>query len=419
MPFQNNDELEIDLYKYIQIIGKRKRTVILVSIATIIITLIINLRAPKLYEAGVVFMVATKPSIKADLTGRIETAPLPDLSVSTYLELLKNPFLGDQVVEELRKEDPSFDDLSAEDLINLVKLHEIPNTSLIELIIRYPSRDKAIKIANTMADYFIKETGKLNDTQQTQQLFVDKLKTWKSNLENSEEKLKDFNTSSNLGVWEGKVHSLTSQIVDAEDGIRFLIGTISEETDFLKQVNVQMQEQQPKLVTNKSITDDQFLQQLSKDITREQAVKLNSLKVSNEELNPIYMDLMRRKVDVTLRLNNNKTKLIDLQNSLKDLNKELTIANKEFTKKKMAQTILTREVNLAQDTYKLVSQKNDELSIIGTKDSGLVKIVRPGYASPYPVSPRVRRNTFVGGLVGILLGILIAIGYEYITNSRE
>ncbi|MDD5492984.1 MAG: GNVR domain-containing protein [bacterium] len=416
---EDNNKIEMDPRHYIRVIVKRKKPVLLVTMAAVIIALIVNLRAPKLYEASVIFMIAANPTIKADLTSKIETYDMPTLSVATYSKLISNPFLAAKVIEELSKQDVSFSKLTPEELTDMIRLRDMPGTSLMDLTVRYVSRDGVIKIANTLASTFIEETGTLGDTKRTQQLFADKLVTWKNNLEKAEESLKKFNATSKLGILDSKVSSITYEIVSDENMLRSLAAAIKENEKLLVQIEEQLKEQQPKLVTNKSITDDQFLQQLGKDITKEQAEKLNGLKVSNEELNPVYMKLMQRKVDVILQIGDDKEKLAGYRESINSLKKELEASNKAFSAEKIQQEHLIREVDLSRDTYKLISQKNDELSISYTKDPGLVKIVREAYAAPFPVSPKVMKNTVIGGLVGLLLGAVIAVFIEYLSQNEK
>ncbi len=419
MQLEDNNEIEIDLRKYTKILKKRKKPILIVAIVVAALTFIVNLRAPKLYEADVVFIIAANPAIKADLTGKIETFDMPNLSVGTYTKLINNPFMAAKVIGELSKQDGSFSKLTPKDLADMSSLRDMPGTSLMELSVRYISREGAVIIANTLANAFIEETGMLGDMPRTQELFAEKLKNWKNNLENAENNLRKFNASSKLGVLDSKVSNVTFEIVGNEDAVRYLASAIKENEQLLVQIDDQLKEQQPRLVTNKSITDDQFLQQLSKDITKEQATKLNSLKVSNEELNPVYMNLMQRKVDLILEIANDKGKLEGYRESLSSLKKELDAASKELSAEKIQLEQLNREVDLSKDTYKLISQKNDELSITYTKDPGWVKIVQEAYASPFPVSPRIKKNTLVGGLFGLLLGIALALSLEYFGLNEE
>jgi polysaccharide biosynthesis transport protein len=414
---ENNDT--IDLREYVSVIKKRRKTIIIVVLAALFCSLMVSLRAPKLYEASVVFMIAASPAIKADLTGKIETYDMPTLSVATYNKIITSPFLAVKVIAELSNQDSSFGTLTPEELVRMIHLKSLPDSSLMELSVRYISREGAVKIANTLASLFIQETGTLGDTQHTQREFVDKLKVWKSNLENAENNLRKFNATSNLEVWEIKSKDLSFAVTNTEESIRFLSSAIKENEELLVQIETQMKEQQPKLVTNKSITDDQFLQQLSKDITKEQAAKLSNLKVSSEELNPVYLNLMQRKVDLTLQVSNDKQKLAGYKEGLKNLNKDLTAANKEFSAAKIKQSQLIQEVDLAKDTYKLISQKNDELSIRYTKDPGLVKIVREAYALPFPVSPRVKMITLVWALIGLFAGGVLALLQEYFSLNGK
>lgn len=419
MPFEDNDEIKIDLRKYSRVMKKRKRIVLVITLIVVIIALIVNLRTPKLYEASLLFMITTNPTIKADLTGKIATFNMPALSVATYNNLITSPFLAAKVVEELAKQDSSFSVLTPTKLTATIGLKDIPGTTLMELTIRYISQDGAMKIANALANSFIEENVALSNTQHTQQLIADKLKIWKNNLENAENGLKNFNANSKLEVLNSRIGNITLHVTNNEDSIRYLTAAIKENEKLLTQIENQLKEQQPNLVTNRSITDDYILHQLSKDITKEEASKLNSLKVSSEELNPVYMNLLQRKVDLILQIADDKERLAGYREGLGSLKKLLAAANKESSTERLQLEQLTRNVDLSRDTYKLISQKNDELSISYTKDPGLLKIVREAYAPPSPVSPRVKRNTLIWGLFGLLLGGLVALLQEYLSLNKK
>ena len=417
MPVEDFEE--IDLRKHLSGLKKRWKVIVSLGIITMIGTLIVNLRTPKLYEAEVVFMITNKPPIKADFTGKIENLDMPEYSIGTYAKLINDPFLADKVITELSQQGEDFRRLTPEQLIGMVRLKDVPGTSLMVMNVLYTNRDQAVVIANTIASSFIKETEVLSDSQDMQQLFTDKLKVWKNTMENSENALRVFNATSNIGILENQVYNLTFNINSYEEKIKLLTAAVKEDEGMLEQVEGLLKEQQQKLVTNKSITNDLFLQQLSKDITKNDAAKLNSLNVSSEELNPVYMNLMQRKVDSALLIADDKQKLASNIEGLKISKKELDAANKELSMKKMDEARLNRDVDLSRDTYKLISQKNDELSIIYGKAPGLIKIVRAAYSPTAPVSPRVRKNTLMGGLGGIALGILLALFLEFINQKSN
>lgn len=66
---------------------------------------------------------------------------------------------------------------------------------------------------------------------------------------------------------------------------------------------------------------------------------------------------------------------------------------------------LTRDVKVAEETYLLLSQKLQEARIAEASIVGDLRIVDAAVPPASPVKPRIRLNTVLGGVVGLMLGM--------------
>ncbi len=76
---------------------------------------------------------------------------------------------------------------------------------------------------------------------------------------------------------------------------------------------------------------------------------------------------------------------------------------------------LTRDVKVAEETYLLLSQKLQEARIAEASIVGDLRIVDAAVPPASPVKPRVRLNTILGGVVGLMLGM----GGAFLSESLD
>ncbi len=128
-------EDEIDLGEYIRIIIKRKKLILSIFFTAVVITIIVNLLMPKIYEITSIVQLGrvSEPLIKNEEAKAILLNQNSLLSVIIQLGLKIN-------VESLKKN---------------ISIEEVKGTNLLKIKIVYPSIDDAIKINDAIINLFI------------------------------------------------------------------------------------------------------------------------------------------------------------------------------------------------------------------------------------------------------------------------
>ncbi len=126
---------EIDLRDYINVIIKRKKVILSVFIASVVIGLISTLLAPKVYEASANIQLG---SINNLLITKEEAREI----------ILSDDLLTPVIKETGIKTDP-------ESLKKVIKIEDIKNTNLVGIKIRYPGPEMALTILKKIAAEFI------------------------------------------------------------------------------------------------------------------------------------------------------------------------------------------------------------------------------------------------------------------------
>ena len=144
--------MELDLKDYIKVLRKRIWLIILIVLISCIATAVVSF-----YFIEPVYEASTKLIVnKADRQGPdpmdLNTVNMNIRLIDTYKEVIKTPRIMDKVVEA----HPEFG-LTADQLIDKVRVSSVNNTQVMTLIVQDKSYDKAAAIANAVSEVFQQE----------------------------------------------------------------------------------------------------------------------------------------------------------------------------------------------------------------------------------------------------------------------
>ena len=110
-----------------------------------------------------------------------------------------------------------------------------------------------------------------------------------------------------------------------------------------------------------------------------------------------------------------------LRESIKVLTEEMDDFKLGFVNEQLRLTRLNRAVAIAEDTYRTLSQKNEETKISAATVTGNIEILEPAYPPRGAVKPKVRLNTLIAGVVGFMVAVGLAFFIEYVdkVNVRK
>lgn len=149
--------MELDLKDYLKIIKKRVWMILsIVVLATVATGIISYFFMQPIYQASTKLIV-NKSSDQVGLSQvDINTVNLNIRLIDTYKEIIRTPRIMDKVVAEY----PHLK-MTAEQLVNTVKVSSVNNTQVMTLIVQDPSYARAASIANAVSIVFQDEIPKI------------------------------------------------------------------------------------------------------------------------------------------------------------------------------------------------------------------------------------------------------------------
>jgi polysaccharide biosynthesis transport protein len=414
------EEKEIDLRDYINVVWKRRKMILVIFLAAVIITAIVSLFMPKVYESSLTIMV-NRPKYQLSLEPKIQTMVSPEVSVETYHDLINDRKLIEQVIQKLIIIDPAYASLKPDDLQNTIKMTAIPKTNLIEMKIQAGSRKKAIDIIDTWVKLFVESNENLNlqETKEAQTFILEQLKVTGENLDKREEELSKFNEKNKIELLTEQIQEKTSQIAQYEKDKVELGLSISIKEAELKQIEEELKKQDEKTVLSKSVTDDKEIEDAVKQKSNPTPSELKNLRFSSEAINPTYAQLIRMRSDADISLSSWKENLSYLKNNSEKLVEDLMVLKKELAGQQLTHDRLSRQISAINQTYDILSQKAEETRIAAATKPGLIKIVKDVYSSENAIGPHKRRNIVIAGIVGLMFGIFLAFLAGYFGHKEN
>ncbi|MDP6776975.1 MAG: Wzz/FepE/Etk N-terminal domain-containing protein [Candidatus Latescibacteria bacterium] len=207
------EEKEIELIDYINVLVKRKWVIVFGTVICAVAAMVLNAMkgpVPPTYEARASVLVIP-PVFRTELTP-------PQFSMNIYEALAKAQDLEQALVDTLKLQSPGGDALSVAALDPMLDTEtvaqappsrqqgevEVPGASLLELIVKSadPDRVPLVRVANTWARLFVqKNSGFTSEEAGVSYEFIrDQYETARNNLYDAEDALNAFNRQHNISV---------------------------------------------------------------------------------------------------------------------------------------------------------------------------------------------------------------------------
>jgi len=154
------EEIEIDLRKILKVLRKWSKLIIMITLLTTLASGLISYYYLKpVYQAKTLLMVTvasdklqvtTNPLTRTDPTTGAATAPMPVLTMNTYLGQLKSEVVISRVITALNLSNQSGDSLSKN-----IEASIVQDSNLIEVKVKHTDPILAANIANTLSAEYL------------------------------------------------------------------------------------------------------------------------------------------------------------------------------------------------------------------------------------------------------------------------
>lgn len=402
---------EIDLRQYIAVLLKHKFWIAGLAVVAAVVAAVVSLLLPPTYEATALVAI-TKPQYELQFDSRIRSLtgnvqqpykayPLLATSDATVSALIDD--LGDQLAPEeriIRNLKPKLEAESSSD------------PSIVRLRVRNGDPWRAATIANQWAERFVQAANELY-VQSANDLafFTGQQAEAEQALAEAEQALIDFQARNRAAILGTRlstahetltttltaVHSLELTLQDAralrqhlDTRARGAPAAASDELAALLIEVTALSHGAPEVQLQLSTGPD-----LGDRTAGDQVAFLDSL----------IPALEGRLVQLEEQAEAQEPAILALQQAYQE-------AQTEYDR-------LSRAQSLAQDTYVSLSRKATEARIAAQDTTGDVRLASRATPSDDPVSPRKALNTLAAGALGLLVGVVAALGIEYWRSGQR
>lgn len=418
--------------------------VLLVAVGAVAAAVAVTVRQTRVYEATC--LVEYDPNPPRPLGEGVEDVaePVSDFWASreffeTQNHIMSSRLIAERVVERLGlAHDPSFLDdpssvgadwpgleapVAAELLRSRLTVEAVPSTRLVAIRVRDRDPERASLIANTIADCFIDKTieDRMASTVTSLEWLGEQLDTLRGELDESEQGLHAFK----------QAHSILS--VSMEDRQNLVASQLEHFSEALNTARTERIELRARLARLRMLqgadveangggqgfeefaTISAIQTQLHTQLAEHEALTLrygpqHPRIVESQQRLDVLRQQLREEIEGIVRaaeadLREATEVEAGLQSAIDDANRaglELNLLEIEYT-----QLSRTRENN--EKLYGIVLERTTQTDLTRMLRTTHVRIVDRALAPETPVSPRVLVNLGVGGGVGLLLGIALAL----------
>jgi uncharacterized protein involved in exopolysaccharide biosynthesis len=413
------EEEEIDLREYINVLLKRKSIIILISLIAVITAALVSYFYLKpVYEASTILMIS-KPKYQVELEPKIQTQFTPEISLATYETLIKDREIEEEVIKKLNLGQPPYE-LTPDNLQGMITIELLTNTNLIKINLQSGDPKLTKDIANVWAELFVEKNKDLylKESKEAQGFIEDQLKISKQNLSTIEEDVKQFNETNKIEILDEEIKGKAAKVLNYELRLADIQLSLEKNSAEKEQISAALIKQDKILKLNKSITNDQFFQQLMSTISKGNFMDINLTYVS-EETNPIYYNFATQLISTDVSISSLQAEENQLKENISNFNRQLESLGKELASEKLAQSRLEREYNTSKGVYDVLSQKAEEVKIAVATESGLVKIASLAYEPKGPIKPNKKLNILIAGVLGLFVGIFVAFFLEFWQKGKS
>ncbi len=387
-------EEEIDLREYINVLIKRKWLIICILILALLAAGIVSFFIlDPVYEATATLLFH-KPRYEVTLEPKIRTQASQDISLETYEHLIKDKDIEERIIEELNLKQPPYE-MTFLNLNKMLSVNLIKDSNLIQMKMTSADPELAQKIVNLWADLYVEKNQNIfqKDNERASLFIEDQLNKADEELIKTDDEIRQFNSTNRIDMLQKEINQITDETIlnqSRVDNLKIYLNmeknksirlwqqliqsrlvyfqsrkanleliTAQQKNQFTK-VSDLLSGLEEKTVLSKSMIEDPYLQEIFQTLLDQEALSLYQLKVSSEEINPIYVQLTEHSHSLEMDIVNNEAEIEAVNRILAFLSEEIITVNQFF-----------QEDIGAMSSLDIINQINDSLIRVSMNDINL------------------------------------------------
>ncbi|MCF6464776.1 GumC family protein [Clostridium sp. Cult2] len=388
---------EISLRELIEILIKRKKFIILITLFAVITAGILSffVISPQ-YEAKMVLMTSNISeqfqNIEGDSNGNVgkvldAISRYPSMNQETYRQQIKTPAVMSKTIEDLNLQD----EYSIESLASKINLEAIKDTELITIKMQHTDPEKAANIINKVGENFISvvESNAKDRASKTSHNIKEQMEVEKKKYDEALIELKELlSQPRNADELKLELNAKLKQITN----FKTQLNELSIRKDALESA-IQVAEKEPSQGGNVTIRQTSGMNLIIDDSAKTLKIELAEVKGSIESI----------------------------EGKISEMQKDIETLQTELQDKQHEKSLIEQKVNIAQTTYEAFVKKYEELKVTESSKIGesSITVISRAFPSTRPVAPRKSLNVAISLVLGLMIGVFVAFFQEYWQSTEE
>ncbi len=411
------EEQEIDLIDYLNVIWKRKGLIIGGTLVAAAVALVVSLRMPKTYEASVTLLVTESkiPSAEGREPGKTGLSP------ETFEGMIRNKSLAQQAIQKFGLDQKPYK-LAPEGFVNgVLSVKMQGQTNLINLTVQFPDAGLAKDIANFLGEQAVELNTQLNraDTLKTRDYIKTQLDDARAKMEREQATLVEFRREARIATLRKEIEILLAQKAVLENRYLDVVTSLEGDRAKLKELSEQIKKHQKVETIIKSIEKEPGLLIAAGEENPGGKRDLLALQMKSEEFNPVYRNTEQTLVTTHGEIASLAARRDDMRGRLELTEGKLGVVERELVNTEARLEELTGNYALAKDAYQLFSREFAEAALSVASRVNDLKIVDRAVVPRDPVKRRVKLNVTLAGTLGLMMFTFLAFFVEYIEKARS
>lgn len=328
-----------------------------------------------------------------------------------------------------------------------ITVNSVRNTNIIEISSENNNPKLAAEVANIIADVFVDESLTINRSRASEaKKFIEEqlLEKGKELAQQEEEKLQ-YKTQENILYLDEETKINIEQLANFQAQEAEVDTQIAENKAKLVEAHKQLEKQSETYISSETITTNPVVQQLQSQLAsfeiqlpillekytpgspqvNEVEIKIREIKNKISEKvaeivgskvsarNPIYQNLLAEIVTLETNTISLDTKMEAISKTIKEYEKRL----EKLPEKELQLARLERAVKVSENIYLLLLEKYQEARINEVMELGDIRIIDNALVPDAPIKPNKKLNLAIGGILGLMVGVMLAFFGEYMDNT--
>ena len=408
------------------------KVIVALAMAVVVISLVANLRAPRLYRANAVIQISAHFGQELRVDGVVDYDRVAQeyTYAKTQIDLLRSRELREEVIgryEALGFGDLTLEEGAADALDSMLGIKQRKDSELVDISITDVDPERAARLANLVTEVYREQTldGRRDAAQEAKVWLQQQLADYRQRIMDESAALIAYQTKHDLA--------------DAEENVTRLSATMNSFNLAYGDVNTERVLLETTVRSHEGLLARSAWESLAKDMNTPLVVALtkeySDAAAENARIAARYLERMpertyseamlrgieqelRREVERTLATE--RAQLGILQSKEASLAAEIDATKARLLERQALYEEYQRlklDLERSKEFYSTLSQRDGELDLASRTHLSNVRVIDEARPDIGAISPNIRRNMMMALILGLGLGAVVGFLIEYIDDT--